>query len=506
MLDVEMRGITKQFPGVLANDDVTFSVKKGEIHALMGENGAGKSVLMSILSGLYTPDEGSIFLEGKEVHFSSPLDAIRAGIGMVFQEFQMFPSMSVAENVVFRKEPTKGVLIDREEAIKIVEDFATRFGLDVDPRVRVANAPVGLLQRAEIIKVLYRGAKVLILDEPTAVLTPQETDQLFGVLRHLKQQGQTIILITHKLREVMDISDRVTVLRDGRVVARMKTSEATPESVTQAMTGRDVDLTQAPSQFDPGRPVLRVENLSVRDSQKQAKVKDLSLTVRQGEILGIAGVAGNGQTELASAIAGLTPVEHGSISVMDKEVTNASVRTRREAGLAYIPEDRQGVGAATTASAEENLAMGHHYGEELTKRKGIIDLPARKSFARRLIDKFSVKIANENVAVGTLSGGNLQKILIAREMEHESPLLVAEQPTRGVDIGAIEFIHSTLTDYRDSGGGILLISAELSEILSLSTRVAVMYEGEIVAQMPVSEATESKLGLLMAGGTVSDEE
>ncbi|MDU1522979.1 MAG: ATP-binding cassette domain-containing protein, partial [Actinomyces sp.] len=319
MLDVEMRGITKQFPGVLANDDVTFSVKKGEIHALMGENGAGKSVLMSILSGLYTPDEGSIFLEGKEVHFSSPLDAIRAGIGMVFQEFQMFPSMSVAENVVFRKEPTKGVLIDREEAIKIVEDFATRFGLDVDPRVRVANAPVGLLQRAEIIKVLYRGAKVLILDEPTAVLTPQETDQLFGVLRHLKQQGQTIILITHKLREVMDISDRVTVLRDGRVVARMKTSEATPESVTQAMTGRDVDLTQAPSQFDPGRPVLKVENLSVRDSQKQAKVKDLSLTVRQGEILGIAGVAGNGQTELASAIAGLTPVEHGSISVMDKE-------------------------------------------------------------------------------------------------------------------------------------------------------------------------------------------
>ncbi|MGJ9624602.1 ABC transporter ATP-binding protein [Actinotignum sp. GS-2025b] len=506
MLDIEMRGITKSFPGVQANKNVAFSVKKGEIHALMGENGAGKSVLMSILSGLYTPDEGSIFLDGTEVHFSSPLDAIRAGIGMVFQEFQMFPSMTVAENVVFRKEPTTGGLINRAEAVEIVESYAQRFGLDVDPRMRVADAPVGLLQRAEIIKVLYRGAKVLILDEPTAVLTPQETDQLFDVLRQLKEQGQTIILITHKLREVMEISDRVTVLRDGQVVARMNTAEATPESVTHAMTGRDVDLTQAPSQLAPGRTVLEVKNLCVQDSQKQTKVRNLSLEVREGEILGIAGVAGNGQTELASAIAGLIPITSGSVSISGSDVTSATVRKRREKGLSYIPEDRQGVGAAPEASAEENLAMGHHRSKELTKRKGIIDRPARASFARRLIEKFSVKIANENIAVGTLSGGNLQKILIARELEYNSPLLVAEQPTRGVDIGAIEFIHSTLTHYRDAGGGILLISAELSEILSLSTRVAVMYEGEIVAEMPVSEATESKLGLLMAGGALGHED
>lgn len=501
-----MRGITKAFPGVQANKDILFQVKKGEIHALMGENGAGKSVLMSILSGLYTPDEGIILLDGKEVHFSSPLDAIRAGIGMVFQEFQMFPSMTVAENIVFRKEPTKGgALIDSSKAIKIVEDYATRFGLDVNPRMRVSDAPVGLLQRAEIIKVLYRGAKVLILDEPTAVLTPQETDQLFDVLRQLKQQGQTIILITHKLREVMEISDRVTVLRDGQVVARMETARATPESVTHAMTGRDVDLTQAPGKLEPGNNVLEVKNLTVHDAQKQVKVHDLSLTVREGEILGIAGVAGNGQTELASAIAGMTPITEGAITVAGHDVTNKSVRERRDAGLAYIPEDRQGVGSAPTASAEENLAMGHHRSPKLTKRKGIIDLRARKSFARGLIEKFSVKISNESVAVGTLSGGNLQKILIARELEHKSPLLVAEQPTRGVDIGAIEFIHGTLTNYRDSGGGVLLISAELSEILSLSTRVAVMYEGEIVAEMPVSEATESKLGLLMAGGDVTHE-
>ena len=495
-----MRGITKRFPGVLANDDVTFAVRTGEIHALMGENGAGKSVLMSILAGLYQPDAGEIWLRGEKQDFSGPLDSIRAGIGMVFQEFKLFPSMTVAQNVVFRKEPTRWGLIDRNEADRIVRSIADDYGLIVDPRTRVSQAPVGLLQRVEIIKALYREARLLILDEPTGVLTPQESVQLFEVLRRLRDAGHTIILITHKLREVMEVSDRVTVLRDGKVVAELITAEASASEISRAMTGRDVDLRQRPPTREPGEVVLEVAGLTVRDKQRTARVRNVSLQVRSGEIVGIAGVAGNGQTELASAIAGMTDIASGSIRIAGKEMTGSSVRARREAGLAFIPEDRQGLGAALTASAVQNLAMGHHRSAALTKRPGIIDLAAAREFARRLIAKFSVRIRDESVAVGTLSGGNLQKILIARELEHHAPILIAEQPTRGVDIGAIEFIHSTLTNYRDSEGGVLLISAELSEILSLSTRILVMYEGQIVAEVPAKDATEERLGLLMAGG------
>ncbi|MFP7696350.1 ABC transporter ATP-binding protein [Trueperella sp. LYQ143] len=503
MYEVEMRGITKTFPGVIADDNVDFFVRPGEIHALMGENGAGKSILMSMLAGLYQPDAGEIIIRGEKKQFHSPLDAISAGVGMVFQEFQLFGSMSIVENIVFHEEPVRQGRIDRAQARSKVMAIADKYGLDIDPDMKAHDAPVGILQRAEIIKALYREAKILILDEPTAVLTPQETDRLFEVLHTLREDGHTIIFITHKLREVMAISDRVTVLRDGKVTARLETAQTTPEEISRYMTGRDVDLTMSPATNPVGDIVLRVRDVEIESERDLEAVRGASLTVRAGEIVGIAGVAGNGQSELAEAIAGLRPTSKGSIEIAGKDVTRACVRERRQAGLAYIPENRQGVGSAPTGSATENLAMGHHRSAPIRPRR-LLNRRAMATFARDLIERFSVRIAHENVAVGTLSGGNLQKILVAREMEHRSPLLIAEQPTRGVDIGAIEFIHRQLTSYRDSGGGVLLISAELSEIMSLSTRILVMYEGRIVAELPAECATEEKLGLLMAGGKVGD--
>lgn len=499
-LEVDMRGITKTFPGVVADDDVDFSVKTGEIHALMGENGAGKSILMSILAGLHTPDAGEIYVRGEKVAFTSPLDAIEAGIGMVFQAFKLFPSLTIAENVIFREEPRKGLRIDRERAVAAVREISERYGLAVDPHMRVEDAPVGVLQRVEIIKALYRDARVLILDEPTAVLTPQETDRLFEILRALREDGRTIIFITHKMREVMAISDRVTVLRDGKVVARLVTAESSPEEITHHMTGRNVDLTATPAQQPPGEVVLEVEGLTVMGEGTKALVDDADLTLRAGEIVGIAGVAGNGQVELAEAIMGMREAASGSIRIEGTDVTSASVLTRRRAGLSYIPEDRHGVGTATRADGSANLAMGHHRRAPLLRR-GLLSRHRMVAHARRLIERFGIKIASPATLVGTLSGGNLQKIVVARELDHASPVLIAEQPTRGVDIGAIESIHREITDYRDRGGAVLLISAELSEILNLSGRILVLFEGRIVAEMDAADATESDLGLLMAGGT-----
>ncbi|MGV8885614.1 MAG: ABC transporter ATP-binding protein [Microbacteriaceae bacterium] len=502
MAELELRGITKRFPGVLANDRIDLTVEKGEIHALIGENGAGKSTLMSILYGLYQPDEGEIWVRGEKRTFSSPIDAIGDGLGMVFQAFKLFPSLTIAENVVYRDEVTKRGFLDRKGANAKVQAIADRYGLAVDPNARVDRVPVGVLQRVEIIKALYRDAQVLILDEPTAVLTPQEAERLFVILRALADDGRTIIFITHKLKEVMALSDRVTVLRDGRSIATLTTSETSPAEITRHMTGRDIELRQRPATNPIGDAVLEVSALSAVDGSGRTILDDINLTVHSGEIVGIAGVAGNGQSELAELIAGLRSATGGSVRIASTDVTQASVAARRTAGLSYVPEDRHGMGTASVSDATANLAMGHHRSLPLAKR-GILQRRAMLDWSRSLIERFAVKIASASTRVGTLSGGNLQKIVVARELAFNSPLLIAEQPTRGVDIGAIDFIHSQIASYRDAGGAVLLISAELSEIMNLSQRILVMFEGRIVAELDSADATENTLGLLMAGGSIT---
>lgn len=503
--ELELRNITKRFPGVLANDRVNLAVKKGEIHALIGENGAGKSTLMSILYGLQQPDEGEIWVRGEKRTFSSPVEAIEAGLGMVFQAFKLFPSLTIAENVVYGDEVTKRGFLDRRGANSRVKEIADRYGLAVNPNARVDRVPVGVLQRVEIIKALYRNAQILILDEPTAVLTPQEADRLFEILRALADDGRTIIFITHKLKEVMAISDRVTVLRDGCSIATLTTSETNPAEITRYMTGRDIERRQLIPVNPVGEAVLDVVGVSAKDAAHRIVVSEVSFSVHRGEIVGIAGVAGNGQSELTEAIAGLRQTTSGSIHISGFDVSNGSVSQRRKAGLSYIPEDRHGLGTASVSDATDNLSLGHHRSLPLSKR-GLLQRVSMVDWSRTLIERFRIKIASPSTAVGTLSGGNLQKIVVARELTFNSPLLIAEQPTRGVDIGAIEFIHRQLADFRDSGGAVLLVSAELSEILNLSQRILVMFEGRIVAELESAEATESMLGLLMAGGSITGQD
>ncbi|MDV9169251.1 ABC transporter ATP-binding protein [Streptomyces sp. W16] len=495
---VELRGITKRFPGTLANDSVDLTVGRGEIHALMGENGAGKSTLMSILYGMERADAGSIRIDGREVTFGDPSAAMAAGLGMVHQSFKLFDSLTVAENVVYAAEPRRFGLVDRVAARRRVRELAEEHGLAVDPDARVGDLPVGLRQRVEILKLLHRGARTLILDEPTAVLTPSEADALFAVLKSLATQGRTVILVTHKLREVLEGSDNVTVLRDGRVVARLVTAETSADEIAAAMTGRAVDLDRVHAAGTPGDVVLDVRDLTT-DS-----VHDVGLTVHAGEIVGIAGVAGNGQSELIEALAGLRPVASGQVSLKGRDITHASATERRAQGLAYVPEDRHAVGTAPAASVADNLAMGHHRTSLSTK--GLLPPASVRAHARRLIERFGIKAATPEVPAAALSGGNLQKLLIGRELAHEAPLLLVEQPTRGVDIGAIQNIHDQIVAYRDAGHAVLLVSAELSEIRGLADRVLVMYEGRVTATYPKDEADERALGLAMAGGAVAPTE
>ncbi len=499
-LELEARGIVKRYGALLANDRVDLFVERGEIHAVMGENGAGKSTLMSILYGLQQPDEGRILLRGEEVHFRSALDAIAKGMGMVHQAFKLFNSLTVWENVVYGVEPRCGVFIDRRAARRGVAGLAERHRLAVDPDAAVGKLSVGVRQRVEILKALYREARILILDEPTAVLTPQERDALFDVMRHLAAEGRTILFVTHKLREVMAITDRVTVLRDGRVVERMKTSDTTAREIVRAMTGRSVSLKVDKAPARPGAPLLEAIDLTVAAPGGKPLVDKVALKVCAGEIVGLAGVAGNGQAELVEALVGLRRLDGGKVLVGGIDVTGADVAARRTAGIAYIPEDRATVGSALAASAADNLAMGFHRSPPL-ERGGLIDATAMATRARALIAKFAIKIASERAPVGSLSGGNLQKVVVARELSHEAPALIAEQPTRGLDVGATEFIHSQLVAERDEGRAVLLISAELSEILALSDRILVMYEGRILADVPQERANEETLGLLMAGRT-----
>jgi simple sugar transport system ATP-binding protein len=499
MAYLEMVDIVKRYPGVLANDQVSLELERGEIHAVMGENGAGKSTLMSILYGLQSPDEGYIRLKGSTLFLQSPLDAIAHGIGMVHQAFKLFESLSVWENVVYRREPRRGIFIDAARARAQVEELAHRHGLPIDPRARVANLPVGVRQRLEILKALYREAEVLILDEPTAVLTPAEVATLFKVMKSLAAGGCTILLVTHKLNEVMAVSDRITVLRDGRVSARLVTADTNPDAIVRAMTGHEITLQRPKQPREPGPVKLVAAHLSVEQYGRRV-VDDVSLEVAGGEIVGIAGVAGNGQSELIEALMGLIPIAEGSVLIEGRDVTRASVAAHRAGGLGYIAEDRARTASAATASATDNLAMGFHRTAPLAVN-GLLKPGAMRAWARGLIERFDIKIATVNTAVGTLSGGNLQKVVTARELAHNAPVLIAEQPTRGVDVGAIAFIHGELLKERERGHGILLVSAELSEILALADRILVMYEGRIVAEFARADADEATLGLYMAGGT-----
>ena len=498
-LVLEMRGIRKEFPGVIANDDVSFEVRRGEVHALLGENGAGKSTLMNILYGLYRPDGGEVRLNGKPVSFSSAREAIQAGIGMVHQHFMLIPVMTVAENIVLGTEPVKGgVLLDEASADRRVTEMAKTFRFAVDPDALVEDISVGQQQRVEIMKALYRNADLLILDEPTAVLTPQEASDLFEILRTLQREGLSIIFISHKLNEVLDIADRITVLRRGKTIETVPREGATEESLARAMVGRDVLLRVEKAPADPGDVLLEVRDLHVRDDRDIAKVRGLSLDVHAGEIVGIAGVDGNGQTELIDALTGLRAIESGSVTIAGRELAHSDARHALDAGIGHIPEDRQRRGLVLEFSIAENIAL-HDDAKPPVGRLGWL-FPGRMiTRAKALIREFDVRGGGPYTPAGGLSGGNQQKLVAAREISRDPKVLIAAQPTRGLDVGAIEYLHRRLVTERDRGRAILLVSLELDEILSLSDRILVLYEGEIAGEHS-GDVSEEQIGLEMLGG------
>jgi simple sugar transport system ATP-binding protein len=501
---LELRGITKQFPGVLANDDVDFDLRRGEIHALLGENGAGKSTLMNILYGLYRPDAGEIRLQGKPVSFGSARDAIQAGIGMVHQHFMLIPVMTVAENVVLGTEPLRGgVFLDEGAAKRRVADMARTFRFSVDPSALVEDIGVGQQQRVEIMKALYRNADILILDEPTAVLTPQEASDLFEILRTLRREGISIIFISHKLNEVLEIADRISVLRRGRVIETVPAAGATHEGLARAMVGRDVLLRVEKGAAEPGDAILTVENLHVLDDRELETVHGLSFEVKAGEIVGIAGIDGNGQSELVEAIVGLRRPTEGRILVNGKVITQDDPKHLIDAGVGHIPEDRHRRGLVLNFTVAENLSL-HEYRRPTESRFGWLWPRRMIARAQRLIRDYDVRGGGPSTTAGSLSGGNQQKVVIAREIESEPDVLVAAQPTRGLDVGAIEYVHRRLVQARDAGKGVLLVSLELEEIRSLSDRILVLYEGRIVGEY-TSEASEEELGLAMTGGKRGEE-
>jgi general nucleoside transport system ATP-binding protein len=498
---LELRGITKRFPGVLANDHVDFDLHRGEVHALLGENGAGKSTLMNILYGLYHPDEGDILINGEPVRISSPREAIGHGIGMVHQHFMLIPVMTVAENVVLASEPRKGgVFLDYEAAVERVRQLSSAFRFAIDPHAKVESITVGQEQRVEILKALYRGADILILDEPTAVLTPQEADELFGILKTLQREGMSIIFISHKLREVLEIADRITVLRRGKKVDTIPREGATREGLARLMVGREVLLRVEKPPPDPRDPLLQVEDLHVLDDRDLEAVRGVSLAVRAGEIVGVAGVDGNGQSELIDALSGLRKPIAGRILIGDRDVTTASARQRYDTGLGHIPEDRQRRGLVLDFTLAENLAL-HDYEKEPFAKLGWLRPGRMIASARRLLHEFDVRGGGPRTRAAALSGGNQQKVVVAREVSRDPRVLIAAQPTRGLDVGAIEFVHRRLVEERDEGRAVLLISLELDEVLSLADRILVLYEGRIVAEYG-PDVTEEELGIAMTGGRV----
>jgi len=496
---LELRGITKAFPGVLANDHIDLTLEEGEIHALLGENGAGKTTLMNILYGLYKPDEGRILIRGKEVEIHSPSDAIARGIGMVHQHFMLVPVMTVAENVMLGVESTRrGVFLDRTQVARRIQEISRQYGLQVDPDAYIKDLPVGVQQRVEIIKVLYRQADILILDEPTAVLTPQEVEELFKVLRSLASQGKSIIFITHKLKEVMALADRITVLRDGRVVGTVTPRETTQARLAAMMVGREVNLVVRKKPASPDGVVLEVKDLYVQDERQNLMVRGVSFEVRAGEILGVAGVQGNGQTELVHALTGLCPAISGEIRILGTPINRASPRQILEKGVAHVPEDRQRHGLVLSFPVHDNLVLCSYYLPPFARGIAIQEQSVIAT-ASKLIEQFDVRTPSAFVPVSTLSGGNQQKVIVAREFSRPIKLLIASQPTRGLDVGSIEYIHTRIVEKRDEGAAVLLVSPELDEIIALSDRIAVMYKGQIVDIVPAAGVNKEYLGLLMAG-------
>ncbi len=496
---LELRGITKAFPGVLANDHVDLTLEKGEIHALLGENGAGKTTLMNILYGLYHPDEGTIVVQGEKVRLSGPRDAINRGIGMVHQHFMLVPVMMVTENVMLGVESTKGgFFLDRAAVAARIRQISEQFGLEVDPDAYVKDLPVGIQQRVEIIKVLYRQADILILDEPTAVLTPQEVESLFKILRSLKAQGKSIIFITHKLKEVLAIADRITVLRGGQVVGTVTPAEVTQEKLAAMMVGREVNLVVPKKPAQPKEIALQVANLYVYDERSHLAVRGISFEVRAGEVLGIAGVQGNGQTELVYALTGLLPIADGEIRLLGWPLRHISPRRVLEWGVAHVPEDRQRHGLVLSFPVRDNLVLCTYYLPPFA-RGIVLQEKAITATATALIEQFDVRTPNVLALASTLSGGNQQKVIIAREFSRPIRVLIAAHPTRGLDVGSIEYIHSRIIAKRDEGVAVLLVSPELDEIIALSDRIAVMYRGQIVDIVPARGVNKEYLGLLMAG-------
>jgi len=502
---LEVRGVTKTFPGVIANEDVDLTLNRGEIHCLLGENGAGKSTLVNVVFGLYQPDQGSIWVGGEQVSFSGVSDAIDHGIGMVHQHFQLIPVFTVAENVILGNELTNGPLLDLNEARRRIREVGDRYGLEVDPDAKVGELGVGAQQRVELVKALFREADILILDEPTAVLTPGEVDDFFAVVASLVEQGKSIIFITHKLREVLAVADRITVLRNGRVAGTADPATATQQSLANLMVGRDVVFQVEKGAADPGEAVLSVRGLAVDDDRGVRTVNDFSVEVRAGEIFGIAGVQGNGQSELVEALTGMRRKVGGRIEMLGRDVTKLSPRKITEMGVAHIPEDRGKHGLVGSYSLADNLVLNRYYQAPFARRF-VRNRAAIAEEAARLVDEFDVRSPSVDVAADTLSGGNQQKVIVARELTGHVELLIVAQPTRGLDVGSIEFIHRQIIDLRDQGVGVLLVSAELDEILSLSDRIGVMYRGRLAGTFDAPDTTREELGYLMATGAAPDSE
>ena len=498
-MELELRGITKRFPGVLANDAVDLIVREGELVALLGENGAGKSTLMSVLYGLYSADEGEILLDGKLLTLGSPAESIASGIGMVHQHFMLVPVFTVAENVILGAEPTNRFgAIDRRDAERAVREISAQYGLDVDPTALVETLPIGIQQRVEIIKVLSRDAKFLVLDEPTAVLTPQEVEEFFNIVKALKESGKGIVFISHKLKEALTIADRIVVMRQGRIVAEVDPSETSEEELAEHMVGRHVDLVVDKTKAKPGEPVLEVRNIRVLDDRQQVAVDDVSFSVNAGEIVGIAGVQGNGQTELVEALTGLRTPLAGSVLLNSEDVTTSSPREMHRRSVAHIPEDRQRSGLVLGFTVVENVILDSYY--DVPFSKGVfIDWEAARTEARSLVDQYDIRTPDIETELSSLSGGNQQKVIAAREFNREVDLVIASQPTRGIDVGSIEYIHSRIVAERDRGAAVLIVSSELDEVTALADRLLVMFDGRIVAELDPKKVTAVDIGLFMLG-------
>lgn len=498
---IEMLNITKRFPGIIANDNITLQLKKGEIHALLGENGAGKSTLMSVLFGLYQPEEGEIRKDGQKVEIKDPNDANALGIGMVHQHFKLVECFSVLDNIILGVETTKGGFLKKDEARKKVVALSEKYGLFVDPDALVEDITVGMQQRTEILKMLYRDNEILIFDEPTAVLTPQEIQELMEIMKSLAAEGKSILFITHKLAEIMQVADRCSVLRKGKYIGTVDIKDTTPEKLSAMMVGRDVNFVVEKKPCEPGEVVLDVQGMTVASKHhKNNAVNNVSLQVRRGEIVCIAGIDGNGQTEFVYGLSGLEPLKTGKIIMNGQDITHASIRNRMTSGMSHIPEDRHKHGLVLDYSLEDNIVLQRYFEPEFTNKAGFLKRKSIREYANRLIEQYDVRSGQGAITKArSMSGGNQQKAIIAREIDKNPELLIAVQPTRGLDVGAIEYIHKQLVAQRDAGKGVLLVSLELDEVMNVSDRILVMFEGEIVGEFDPKEVTVEELGLYMAG-------